>query len=370
MGSGWNRVLSQGISGLGVLDNDRRVEVFLVLNDDHVLRAGGLIDLLLHGHALDDIEEPDQSRLLRDDGNIVRIPLNEHVALLDHSTIGNGDNRADHDGVGVEFLAVRSEQADSTILVQNDVVAIAQRYDAQIIVSNLRILLGLDLRLLVRAGGDAADVEGTHGELRSRLTDRLCSNDANGLALLDQLAGAKMATIALGADADLGFAGQHRTNLHLLETGAVNRAGLDLVELIAGANQAVLQVGWIVDVFGGITADDTLANLHHLFFTFVNRLDGDAGAGAAILVANDYVLGCIDQLTGHVAGVGGLERGIGKTLTGAVRRDEVLQNGQTLAEARKNRLFDDLTARLGHQTTQTSQLTDLSLVTAGTRIHH
>ena len=53
-----------------------------------------------------------------------------------------------------------------------------------------------------------------------------------------------------------------------------------------------------------------------------------------------------------------------------MRRDEVLQNGQTLAEARKNRLFDDLTARLGHQTTQTGQLTYLCLVTAGTRIHH
>ena len=341
-----------------------------MLNNDHVLRAGGLIDLLLHGHALDDIEEPDQSRLLRDDGHIVCIPLDEHVALLDHSTIGNGDNGADHDGMRVEFLAVRSEQADSTVLIQNDVVAIAQRHDAQIIVPNLRILLGLDLRLLVSTGGDAADVEGTHGELRSRFTDGLGCDDANGFALLDQHTGSQMATIALGADAYLGFAGQHRTDLHLLETGAVNRAGLDLVEFLASANQAVLEVGGIIDVFGGITADDALTDLHHFFLALVNRLNGDAGARAAILVANNHVLRCIDQLTGHVPGVGSLERSIGKTLTGAVRRDEVLQNGQTLAEARKNRLFDNLTARLGHQTTQTGQLTDLCLVTSGARIHH
>ena len=38
------------------------------------------------------------------------------------------------------------------------------------------------------------------------------------------------------------------------------------------------------------------------------------------------VLRHVDQTAGQVAGVGGLERGVGEALAGAVRRDEVLEH--------------------------------------------
>jgi hypothetical protein len=53
--------------------------------------------------------------------------------------------------------------------------------------------------------------------------------------------------------------------------------------------------------------------------------------------SDDDVLRHVHQLAGHVAGVGGLERGIGQTLAGAVGGDEVFQHGQALAEVRQNR---------------------------------
>ena len=44
----------------------------------------------------------------------------------------------------------------------------------------------------------------------------------------------------------------------------------------------------------------------------------------------------------QVARVRGLERRVGQTLAGAVRRDEVLQNVQAFAEVRRDRRLDDL----------------------------
>ena len=44
----------------------------------------------------------------------------------------------------------------------------------------------LDLALLNRAGRDTADVEGPHGQLRSRLADRLGGDDAHRLADVDR----------------------------------------------------------------------------------------------------------------------------------------------------------------------------------------
>src|SRR5690606_26268503 len=63
-----------------------------------------------------------------------------------------------------------------------------------------------------------AQVEGTHGELGARLTDRLCSDNADRFALVDRSTACKVATIALGANAIAGFAGQGRTDADRLDT--------------------------------------------------------------------------------------------------------------------------------------------------------
>ena len=52
----------------------------------------------------------------------------------------------------------------------------------------------------------------------------------------------------------------------------------------------------------------------------------------ALLFADDQLLRDVDESTGQVAGVGGPERGVGETLAGTVRRDEVLEHRQALTE--------------------------------------
>ena len=95
-----------------------------------------------------------------------------------------------------------------------------------------------------------------------------------------------------------------------------------------------------------------------------------AALGAAVLLADDDVLRDVHQTTGQVARVGGPQRGVGQTLAGTVRGDEVLQHGQALAEVRLDRARDDLALRVGHQTTHAGDLADLHPVTAGARGDH
>src|SRR5208337_3483173 len=71
-----------------------------------------------------------------------------------------------------------------------------------------------------------------------------------------------------------------------------------------------------------------------------------------------------------VAGVGGLERGVGEALARAVSRDEVLEHREPLAEVRGDGSLDDFARRLGHQAAQARELANLLLGTARAGVGH
>src|SRR5690606_16473814 len=76
----------------------------------------------------------------------------------------------------------------------------------------------------------AAHVEGTHGELGARLTDRLRRDDAHGLADIDRRTTCKVAAVANGTDARADIASQRRADSHRLDARLLDRIHVTLVD--------------------------------------------------------------------------------------------------------------------------------------------
>ena len=96
--TGGNRIAGEHILRL-VHNDDLRVQVFLVLDDDIAANAGGFVNFLTDGNARDHVAELDATGLLGDNGNIVGIPLNEGLTFLHMAAIGDRNDRTDDDVV-------------------------------------------------------------------------------------------------------------------------------------------------------------------------------------------------------------------------------------------------------------------------------
>ena len=101
-----------------------------------------------------------------------------------------------------------------------------------IAVFDLALCGGFEERLLATLR-DAADVERPHRQLRAGFTDRLRGDDADSFAVVDQRTARKVTTIAHGANALFGFAGQRRTDAHRGNARSLDRVGLALVDQFA-----------------------------------------------------------------------------------------------------------------------------------------
>src|SRR5690606_3630146 len=73
--------------------------------------------------------------------------------------------------------------------------------------------------------GDTADVERTHRQLRTRLTDTLGGDDAHGHAFLDQRTGREVHAVAQPAHAQRGVASHRAADLDLLQPQFLDLAG-------------------------------------------------------------------------------------------------------------------------------------------------
>ena len=220
--------------------------------------------------------------------------------------------------------------------------------------------------------GHAAGVERPHRQLRAGLADRLGGDDAHRVADLGQLAARHGAAVAGLAHAPRSLALEHRADrdlddlalLGVLGPGVGQVGQLGTVDLLALLHDHASALGGDVprrdppdevgvDLAGGPQAArlgiDLQPRPRHL----------DEFLGAAVLLADDHVLGDVHQTPGQVAPVRGAQRRVGQTLAGTVGRDEVLEHGQALDEVGLDRALDDLALRIGHQAAHAGELTDL-----------
>jgi hypothetical protein len=178
------------------------------------------------------------------------------------------------------------------------------------------------------------------------LADGLGGDDAHRHPHLHQLAGGQVAPVAERAHPAQRLAGEHGPDAHLLDARGLHRVGALLGDLLVDLDDDLAAEG-VLDVLQADAAHDAVAQGLDDLARLDDGPDVDAVHRPAVVVGDDHVLAHVHQAAGQVAGVRGLERGVGQPLARAVGGDEVLQHGEALAEVRGDGVLDDLARRAG-----------------------
>ncbi|MPL98794.1 hypothetical protein SDC9_45003 [bioreactor metagenome] len=358
---------------VGVDDEDLRLQVVALrrrapVGHDLLRHAGRFVGLFAHRDARDEVDEPHHTALFGDDRQGVGVPFEQLRPALDRIAFLDVQLRAVAELVGHALGAVIVDDGDLHVPAHHDLVAILGHQKVRVAELDLAFLRRFLERLLA-ALGDAADVEGTHGQLRAGFADRLGGDDADRFADVDERAARQIATVAERADALLGLAGQRRADPHGLHAVRLDQVGLAFVDQLVLAHDHVVGAG-NQNVIRRDAAEDALGKRRHDFAVVDGSGRGNRMLGAAVMRAHDAVLRDVDETTGQVARVRGLQRGVGQTLTGAVGRVEVLEHGQAFLEVRDDRRLDDLARGLGHQAAHPAELLHLRRRTTRTGVRH
>jgi len=134
VGAGWNAVAGEHGTGFGIFDDDRRVEVFLVGNDDESFDAGFLVDFAAEGDAVDEVFEFHAAGAFGQNRHVVWIPGGDLIAFLDGGAIGLGDVGADDEFVLFQFEAFFVEDGEGAVFVQHDPAAFGRLDGADVVV--------------------------------------------------------------------------------------------------------------------------------------------------------------------------------------------------------------------------------------------
>src|ERR1700674_717049 len=308
------------------LDHDCGLALLVGRIRHHVTRqSGDFVHFFMKRDTFLEVLELDRTADFGQDRESVRVPLDHYLSELDWVAFVDLDLGAVDDGVALALAALLVNYRDRALAIHDHQVAGLgfDRLDAD--KTHGASGFGFQTRLFGNSRCRTADVEGTHGELGSRFTDGLGSDDSGGFAKFHEAARSQVAAVAHNADAALGLASEHGADFHPFDTGSLNRAGKFFRDLLVDVDDHIAVV--VLELFERHAAHKAIAQCLDDFAAFDDTRDVDAVHGAAVVFADDYVLGHVDEPTREVAGVGGLERRIGQTFSRAVGRDEILQHG-------------------------------------------
>src|SRR5262249_37330259 len=154
----------------------------------------------------------------------------------------DGDGRAVRQLVALALAAVRVEHGDFTRARHRHQVATGVRDRLEVVELHRAGGLDRDVVHRRRTRRRATDVERTHGQLGTRLADRLRGDDADRFADVDQVATGQVAAVALRADAEGRFAGDGGAHLDRLDAGVFQLLHPGLVEQGVAGDDRILVV--------------------------------------------------------------------------------------------------------------------------------
>ena len=299
----------------------------------------------------------------------VRIPLGDDSASIDLVAFLHRDHGAVWQLVALTLTTEFVGNSQFTGTRHGNQVAVGTYNLLQVVQTDHTTVLNLDAVGSRGSACSTTDVERTHGQLGTRLTDGLSRDNANRLTDVHLVTTSQVTAVALGADTEASFTADRRTHDNFVDAVQLDELNPLLVDQGASRHDNVVGA-WLEYVTGNNSTQNTLTQRLNNIATFNVRRHQQALLGATVDLGHNQILGNVYQTTSQVTGVRSFQRGIRKTLTSTVSRDEVLQYAQTFTEVRGNRRLDDRAVRLGHQTTHTGQLTNLSCRTPSTGVSH
>ena len=122
---------------------------------------------------------------------------------------------------------------------------------------DLRLVLCLDGCVGCSVGCHTTGVERTEGQLRTRFTDGLCSDDTDSLALLHHALSGEVTSVALHADTLLALASEDGTNFNTLNATCLNFGSNAIGDFLTTGNNEFVGLR-IDDVMNRYTAQNAL----------------------------------------------------------------------------------------------------------------
>ena len=318
-----------------VFDDDSRVHLALVLDDDQVLHFVRFFSFDADGFALFDILETDDTVGLGQNRNGVCIPPEQLLSGFDFGAFGHDDVRTVRHGVFFELAPLGVDDRNLSVSLQCDpafgsglllsaFLALACLFD--------NFLDGIEVAVLQRTGnrGDnlvlddrtrchTTGVEGTHRQLRSGLADGLCGDNTDGKAFFDELTRREVGTVAFGTHAESAFACQGTADTDGLHAQFLdsqrNLARDDLVF----ANDHLIG-DRVPDILASGPSENNVSKRNVNVLALVDCRLGHALECPTIDLGDNHTLCDIGQLTRKVTGVCRLESGIGQAFTRTVSR--------------------------------------------------
>ena len=299
----------------------------------------------------------------------MRIPGSNHLATFDLIRIIYGQFRTVRDTVTFPVNAVLVMNYQLAGSGNNNIAAILALDGTDAHPGDRALILDLDTAGGSDSRSGTTDVEGPHGQLCAWLPNTLCRHHTNGLATTNKMAPGQITAIAGCADTVARLAGHRGSHIEMIDIVLFEQFDTRFIDHLAGAKElgAVTRTH---DIFRYGTTQNAILQGNHHFTALNDGLAQDALGSAAVIFSNDQVLTDVDQTTGQITRVRGLERCISQALACAVGRNKVFVDVQSFAEVSRDRSLNNGAVRFCHQTAHTGKLADLRVTSSGAGISH
>ena len=308
----------------------RNFRLILRLDDDNFAQTGRLIRFYLIGNILNNTFKLNPTCSFCYNNSVERIPAGNHLTFFYDLTISCIKSRT--------IRYIMSRKNNTSIHIHKAYFSqttyynlcrfacfIYHIYSTKFFKFQTCRILSCDTCIGCNIGSRTTGVESTQRQLRTRLTDRLCSNYTNSLTSLNHLARCKITPITFCTNTLLRFTSQYRTYFNTFNRRILNLLSNFFGYFFTTCNQQFTCCR-MNNIMYRYTAKDTLIQCSNDFIIILQVCTNQSTERTAVFFINNHIMRYVNQTTSQISGISRFQRRIRQTFTGTVGRNKVLQH--------------------------------------------